>query len=64
MTDATLAFLARLDAQRGPRKTVWCQHGKLPGMALDEHQTCLDMQGKHELEHGPGTWSCPCRCHR
>lgn len=64
MTNATAAFLDQLKAKQGAKKTVWCQHGKLPGLNNDEHQVCLDMQGRHELEYGPGTWSCPCSCHR
>lgn len=63
MTEATAAFLDRLREKQGPRKTVWCQHGQALGFKNDEHQVCLDMQGRHEAEHGPGSWSCPCRCH-
>lgn len=64
MTNATADFLDRLRAKQGPRKTVWCQHGKALGLNNDEHQVCLDMQGVHEREHGVGSWSCPCSCHR
>lgn len=59
MTDFTAAFLAKLPAT----KFVWCQHGQMPGMKMDEHQVCIDQEAAHRAKGGT-TWGCTCNCHR
>ena len=59
MSPETKAILDRMK----PARTVWCQHGQLPGSPIDEHQTCLDMEAYHRSKGG-AEWSCTCRCHR
>lgn len=59
MTEFTAAFLANLP----PRKSVWCQHGRLPGSQNDEHQVCIDQEARHRANGGT-SWSCICKCHR
>lgn len=64
MTEATREFIDRLREKQGPRKTVWCQHGKLPSYPIDEHQTCIDIGGDYERQNPGKSWGCPCSCHR
>lgn len=59
MSPETIATLAKMKKQ----KTVWCQHGKMPGSNMDEHQVCLDVGYRYEKEHPGKKWSCPCSCH-
>lgn len=59
MSPETIAILAKMK----PRKSVWCQFGKLPGSTMDEHQVCLDQEAAH-YARGFKTWGCVCSCHR
>lgn len=60
MTPETELFIRK---HLKPGKFVWCQHPRIPGSAIDEHQVCLDQETRYRSSGGE-SWGCTCKCHK